>query len=167
MYWGSWQPSVKPNTRPWSSARKGWFSLSRLVEGFKYLGVLFASEGKIEHEIDRWLKAASAVMQSMYRPSMLNKERSQKAKFSIYWSIHAPTFTYGLELWAVTERTRSQIQAAKISFLHRVARCYLRLRVRSSGTQEELSIKPLLLPIDKSQLRWLRQMFQIPLGMLL
>lgn len=28
-----------------------------------------------------------------------------------------PTLNYGIELWAVTERTRSQIHAAEMSFL--------------------------------------------------
>ncbi|KAI3361882.1 hypothetical protein L3Q82_002204 [Scortum barcoo] len=37
------------------------------VEEFKYLGVLFTSEGKIEREIDRRIGAASAVMRSVYR----------------------------------------------------------------------------------------------------
>ena len=32
------------------------------VEGFKYLGVLFTSEGRMEREIDRRIGAASAVM---------------------------------------------------------------------------------------------------------
>ncbi|KAI3359807.1 hypothetical protein L3Q82_014176 [Scortum barcoo] len=35
------------------------------VEEFKYLGVLFTSEGKIEREIDRRIGAASAVMRSV------------------------------------------------------------------------------------------------------
>ncbi|KAI3372917.1 hypothetical protein L3Q82_023365 [Scortum barcoo] len=37
------------------------------VEEFKYLGVLFTSEGKMEREIDRRIGAASAVMRSVYR----------------------------------------------------------------------------------------------------
>ncbi|CAM4664394.1 unnamed protein product [Leuciscus chuanchicus] len=37
------------------------------VEEFKYLGVLFTSEGRMEREIDRQIGAASAVMRSMYR----------------------------------------------------------------------------------------------------
>jgi len=38
--------------------------------------------------------------------------------------------TYGHELWVETERTRSRIQADKMSFLRRVARLSLRDRVR-------------------------------------
>lgn len=46
------------------------------------------------------------------------KELSRKAKVSIY---HVPTFTWGHELWVVTERTRWRLQAANINFLHRVS----------------------------------------------
>ncbi|KAI3352628.1 hypothetical protein L3Q82_019215 [Scortum barcoo] len=103
------------------------------VEEFKYLGVLFTSEGKIEREIDRRIGAASAVMRSVYRTVVVKKELSRKAKLSIYRSIYVPTLTYGHELWVMTERTRSRIQAAEMSFLHRVAGRSLRDRVRSFG----------------------------------
>ncbi|KAI3375386.1 hypothetical protein L3Q82_021872 [Scortum barcoo] len=115
------------------------------VEEFKYLGVLFTSEGKIEREIDRRIGAASAVMRSVYRTVVVKKELSRKAKLSIYRSIYVPTLTYGHELWVMTERTRSRIQVAEMSFLHRVAGRSLRDRVRSSVTREELGVEPLLL----------------------
>ncbi len=74
---------------------------------------------------------------------MVKKELSRKAKLSIYWSIYVPTLTYGHELWVMTERTRSRIQAAEMSFLRRVAGRSLRDRVRSSVTREELKVEPL------------------------
>ncbi|KAI3377927.1 hypothetical protein L3Q82_009055 [Scortum barcoo] len=61
------------------------------VEEFKYLGVLFTSEGKMEREIDRRIGAASAVMRSVYRTVVVKKELSRKAKLSIYRSIYVPT----------------------------------------------------------------------------
>ncbi|KAK3565835.1 hypothetical protein QTP86_015814 [Hemibagrus guttatus] len=74
------------------------------VEEFKYLGVLFTSEGRMDREIDRRIGAAAAVMRSMYRSVVVKKELSRKAKLSIYQSIYAPTLTYGHELWVMTER---------------------------------------------------------------
>ncbi|KAK3514284.1 hypothetical protein QTP70_012901 [Hemibagrus guttatus] len=68
------------------------------VEEFKYLGVLFTSEGRMDREIDRRIGAASAVMWSMYRSVVVKKELSRKAKLSIYQSIYVPTLTYGHEL---------------------------------------------------------------------
>ncbi|KAK7884420.1 hypothetical protein WMY93_027543 [Mugilogobius chulae] len=137
------------------------------VEEFKYLGVLFTSEGKMEHEIDRWIGAASAVMQSLYQTVVVKKELSQKAKLSIYRSIYVPTLTYGHELWVMTERTRSRIQAVKMSFLRRVAGRSLRDRVRSSATREELGVEPLLHHIERGQLRWLGHLYRMPPGRLL
>ncbi|KAI3353065.1 hypothetical protein L3Q82_019630 [Scortum barcoo] len=93
---------------------------------------------------------------------------SKKAKLSIYRSIYVPTLTYGHELWVMTERTRSRIQAAEMSFLRRVAGRSLRDRVRSSVTREELGVEPLLLHhcIERSQLRWLGHLFRMPPGRL-
>ena len=112
------------------------------VEEFKYLVVLFTSEGRMEREIDRWIGAVAAVMWSLYCSVVVKRELSQKAKLSIYQSVYVPTLTYGHELWVMTERIRSQIQAAEMSFLRRVAGRSLRDRVRSSVTQEELEVEP-------------------------
>ncbi|KAK3525899.1 hypothetical protein QTP70_010953 [Hemibagrus guttatus] len=127
------------------------------VEEFKYLGVLFTSEGRMDREIDRRIGAAAAVMRSMYRSVVVKK---------ICQSIYVPTLTYGHELWVMTERVRSRIQAAKMSFLHRVAGRSLRDRVRSSVTREELGVEPLLLHIERGQLRWLGHLFRMPPGRL-
>ncbi|KAK3515128.1 hypothetical protein QTP70_007237 [Hemibagrus guttatus] len=137
------------------------------VEEFKYLGVLFTNEGRMDREIDRRIGAAAAVMRSMYRSVVVKKELSRKAKLSIYQSIYVPTLTYGHELWVMTERVRSRIQAAEMSFLRRVAGRSLRDRVRSSDTREELGVEPLLLHIERGQLRWLRHLFRMPPGRLL
>ncbi|KAK3568142.1 hypothetical protein QTP86_031382, partial [Hemibagrus guttatus] len=74
------------------------------VEEFKYLGVLFTSEGRMDREIDRRIGAAAALMCSMYWSVVVKKELSQKAKLLIYQSIYVPTLTYGYELWVMTER---------------------------------------------------------------
>ncbi|KAK3519732.1 hypothetical protein QTP70_003707 [Hemibagrus guttatus] len=132
------------------------------VEEFKYLGVLFTSEGRMDREIDRRIGAAAAVMRSMYQSVVVKKELSRKAKLSIYQSIYVPTLTYGHELWVMTERVRSRIQAAEMSFLRRVAGHSLRDRVRSSVTRDELGVEPLLLHIERGQLRWLGHLFRIP-----
>uniref|UniRef100_A0A8C9VLN8 Reverse transcriptase domain-containing protein n=1 Tax=Scleropages formosus TaxID=113540 RepID=A0A8C9VLN8_SCLFO len=136
------------------------------VEEFKYLGVLFTSEGKTERQVHRRIGAASAAMRSLYRSVVVKREPSRKAKLSIYRSIYVPTLTYGHELWIMTERMRSRIQAAEMSFLRRVAGRTLRDRVRSSVTREELGVEPLLLRIERSQLRWLGHLFRMPPGRL-
>uniref|UniRef100_A0A8C6P9E0 Reverse transcriptase domain-containing protein n=1 Tax=Nothobranchius furzeri TaxID=105023 RepID=A0A8C6P9E0_NOTFU len=136
------------------------------VEEFKYLGFLFTSEGKLQCEIDRWTGAASTVMWELYRSVVVKRELSQKENLSIYRSIYVPTLNYGHGLWIVTERTRLQIQAAEMSFLQRVAGLSLRDRVRSSVIRKGLGVDPLLLYIERSQLRWFRHLVRMPLGRL-
>ena len=96
----------------------------------------------------------------------MKKDLSQKVKLSIYWSIYVPTLTYGHELWVGTERTRSRIQAAKMGFLCRVSGLSLRDRVRSSIIWEGLGVEPLLLRIERSQMRWLGHLVRMPPGRL-
>jgi len=118
----------------------------------------------MEQEIERRIGAASAIMR--HRHVVVEKELSQKAKLSIYWSIYVPTLTYGHKLWAVTERTRSRIQAAKMGFFRRVSGLSLRERVRNSVNREGLGVGPLLLRIKRSQMRWLGHLFRMPPGRL-
>ncbi|KAK3518681.1 hypothetical protein QTP70_007172 [Hemibagrus guttatus] len=136
------------------------------VEEFKYLGVLFMIEERMDREIDRWIGAAAAVMRSMYQSVVVKKELSRKTKLSIYQSIYVPTLTYGHELWVMTKKIRSRIQPAEMSFLRRVAGCSLRNKVRSSVTREELGVEPLLLHIERGQLKWLGHLFRMPPGCL-
>ncbi|KAI3369961.1 hypothetical protein L3Q82_024762 [Scortum barcoo] len=112
------------------------------VEEFKYLGVLFTSEGKMEHEIDRRIGAASAVMRSVYRTIVVKMELSRKANLSIYRSVYAPTLTYGHELWRKGEK------------------------LSHSGGAGARRVELLLLHIERSQLRWLRHLFRMPPGRL-
>ncbi|KAL6482070.1 hypothetical protein MHYP_G00101500 [Metynnis hypsauchen] len=69
------------------------------VEEFKYLGVLFTSDGKRDREIGRRLGQAAAVMRSLYRTVVVKRELSHKAKLSVYRSVYIPTLTYG---WRAT-----------------------------------------------------------------
>ncbi|TWW73493.1 hypothetical protein D4764_15G0008870 [Takifugu flavidus] len=120
----------------------------------------------MEQKIDRRIGAASAVMRTLHWSVVVKRELSQKAKLSIYRSIFIPTLTYGHELWVMTERTRSRVQAAKMSFLRRVAGLSLRDRVRSSAIREELAVEPLLLRVERSQMRWLVHLVRMPPGRL-
>ncbi|KAK3525208.1 hypothetical protein QTP86_023239 [Hemibagrus guttatus] len=59
------------------------------VEEFKYLGVLFTSEGRMDREIDRQIGAAAVVMRSMYRSVVVNKELSQKRSSRFTFNLHS------------------------------------------------------------------------------
>ena len=96
--------------------------------------------------MERRIGTASAVMRTLRRSVVVKRQLREKAKLSIYWSIFAPTLTNGHELWVVTKRTRSRVQAtAEISFLRRLAGLSLRDRVRSSAIREQLGEEHLCL----------------------
>ena len=71
------------------------------MKEFKYLGILFSSEGTREREMGRRIKAAGVVLRSLRCTVVMKRELSQKAKLSIYRSISIPTLTY--EGWVMTE----------------------------------------------------------------
>ncbi|KAK3522284.1 hypothetical protein QTP86_001721 [Hemibagrus guttatus] len=48
------------------------------VEEFKHLGVLFMSEERMDHELDRWIGAVAAVMRAMYQSVVVKKMLSRK-----------------------------------------------------------------------------------------
>ena len=62
----------------------------------------------------------------------------------------------------MTERVRSRVQAAEMRFLRGVEGVTLLDRVRSTTIRESLQIEPLLLWIERSQLRWYGHLIRMP-----
>ena len=124
------------------------------VEEFEYLEVLFTNDGRRDSEISRRLGQVEGVMKSLYQFVVVKRELSHKAKLSIFQAVYIPIFSYGHELLIMTERMRSQLQAAAISFLCSVVGLTLHDRVRNSAIRERLKVEPLLLRIERSQFRW-------------
>ena len=54
----------------------------------------------------------------------------------------------------MTKRVRLQVQASEMRFLRRIEGVTLFNKVRSSEIRKSLNIEPLLLRIERSQLRW-------------
>ncbi|KAI3373778.1 hypothetical protein L3Q82_022367 [Scortum barcoo] len=78
------------------------------VEEFKYLGVLFTSEGKMEREIDKadWCSVRSYAVGVPDRRGEEGAESKGKAlDLPVNLRSH---LTYGHELWVMTERTRDR-----------------------------------------------------------
>ena len=60
------------------------------------------------------------------------------------------------------ERVRSQVQASEMRFLRRIEGGILFNKVRSSEIRKPLNIEPLLLRIERSQLRWFGHVSRMP-----
>ena len=94
--------------------------------------------------------------------SLRHIDFSTKAKLSIFKIIFVPILTYGHEFWVMTERMRSQVQASEMRFLRRIEGVTLFNKVRSSEIRKSLNIEPLLLRIERSQLRWFGHVSRMP-----
>ena len=132
------------------------------VEKFKYLGVAFTSDGRQDEELDTRIGKDSAVMRALHYSVVMKRELSKKAKLSICKTVFVPILTYGHESWVMTERMRSQVQASEMRFLRRIEGVTLFNKVRSSEIQKSLNIEPLLLRIERSQLRWFGHVSRMP-----
>ena len=64
--------------------------------------------------------------------------------------------------WVMTERVRSQVQTSEMRYLRKIERVALFNEVRSSGIRKSLNIEPLLLRIERSQLRWFGHVSRMP-----
>ncbi|CAM1303009.1 Uncharacterised protein r2_g1299 [Pycnogonum litorale] len=124
------------------------------MEKFKYLGVVFKSDGRRDIELDTRIAAAGVVMRQLQRSVMLRRELGVKVKLAVFKSVFLPILTYGHEPWVMTERTRLRIRAAKMAFLRRISGLTMLDRVRSSDIRETVQVEPLLLQIERSQLRY-------------
>ena len=62
----------------------------------------------------------------------------------------------------MTERMRSQVQASEMRSLRRIEGVTLCNKVRSSKIRKSLNIEPLLLRIQRSQLRWFGHVSRMP-----
>ena len=60
------------------------------------------------------------------------------------------------------EKMRSQVQASEMRFLRRIEGVTLFNKVRSSEIRKSLNIEPLLLRIERSQLRWFGHASRMP-----
>ena len=92
----------------------------------------------------------------------MKRELSKKAKLSIFKTVFVPILTYGHEFWVMTERVRSQVQASEMRFLQRIEGVALFNKVRCSEIRKSVNIKPLLLRIERSQLRWFSHVSRMP-----
>ena len=132
------------------------------VEKFKYLGVAFTSDGRQDKELDTRIGKASAVMRALHNSVVMKQELSKKAKLLIFKTVFVPILTYGHESWVVTERVRSQVQASEMRFLRRIEGVTLFNKVRSSEIRKSLNIEPLLLQIERFQLKWFGHVRRMP-----
>ena len=93
-------------------------------------------------------------MHQLYRLVVRKRELYIKATFSVFRSVLVSILTYGHECWIINERMRFRVQAAEMFFSQKIRGLSLLDKVKSTDIRRSPNIKPLLLRIERSQLRW-------------
>ena len=115
-----------------------------------------------DNKLDTHIGKASAVIRQLHQSVVLKRELCTTAKLLVFRLVFVPILTYGHECWVMTERVRSRVQAtAKMGFLQNVRGLSLLVKVKSTDIGQSLNIEPLLLRIERSQLRWYGDMTRI------
>ena len=107
-------------------------------------------------------RRASSVVRALHHSVVMKRELSKKAKLSVFKTVFVPILTCGHESWVMIERVRSQVQASEMRFLRKIEGVTLLDKVRSSEIRKSLNIEPLLLRIERSQLRWFGHVNRMP-----
>ena len=92
-------------------------------------------------------------MRALHYSVVMKRESSNTEKLTVFKTVFVSILTYDHESWGMTERMRSQAQASEMRFLRRVEEVTLFNKVRSSEIQKSFHIEPILLRIERSQLR--------------
>jgi len=103
-------PLYKPKTVYAASER----NTLQQMEKFKYIGVVFTSNGRRSDEADGWIAKDNAVLHKLYR-AVVTKRESSTVKLSVFKSVFVPILTYDFESWVMSEIT-SQVHEAEGDF---------------------------------------------------
>ena len=79
-----------------------------------------------------------------------------------YSKLNSKSHYHGHEYRTMTEKVRSQVQASEMRFLQRIEEVTLFNMVSSSEIKKSLNIVPLLLRVDRFQLRWFGHVSRTP-----
>ena len=85
-----------------------------LADEFRYLWVLFMSEGRLEEVIDRQIGAVSAMVQTVYWSVEVKVQKAGLLFTDQSLFLPSPVV---LNYWVVTDRMRSGSQVAEMNFL--------------------------------------------------
>ena len=92
----------------------------------------------------------------------LSSERLSLAMASDFFVSLASGLVSSTPPLVMTKRVRTQVQASEMRFLQKIERVTLFNKLRSSEIRKSLNIEPLLLRIERSQLRWFGHVSRMP-----
>ena len=124
-----------------------------VVDSFCYLGDVMSCEGGVERSI----KARTAAAWRKWKDIaglLTNRHVPLKSRGSIYCSCIRPVLLYGVEAWSITKKLEETLQGCDRRMLRYMAGVSLSDRVASEEVANRCGVKPLLVVLRQSRLRW-------------
>ena len=115
----------------------------------------------MEPEINSRITKYSRNLGVLY-PLLRDKNIPRKVKIHIFNAILKPILLYGCETWVLTEKLKSKIQAAEMRVLRLIYGVTKMDKVRNITIREALGVEPIILQIERSQLRWFGHISRMP-----
>ncbi|KAJ8934309.1 hypothetical protein NQ318_002900 [Aromia moschata] len=132
------------------------------VNSYKYLGVTFEEDGKMDCELNKRIGQANRTYFALNRGFIEKKEISKKTKMRIYKAVYRPILTYGCESWVLNEKEKVRIGAMEMKYLRKVKGVNRLQRHRNEDISRELEIQPITEYIEKRQLEWWGHLMRLP-----
>ena len=114
----------------------------------------------METEITKKIGSFTNNLRLLY-PLLKEKSIPTKVKVIIYKTILRPVLTYGSEVWTLTTKLKSKIQAAEMRVLRLIKGITRRDRRRNVDVQRELGVESILIFVERNQLRWYGHMMRM------
>ena len=83
-----------------------------------------------------------------------NREISREAKVTVFEAVTIPTLMYGCEVWVLTEREKSRLQATEMRMLRKIAGVSRLDHVRNETVRERLRLEQVLKKVERRRECW-------------
>ena len=123
------------------------------AQNYSHLGVNVGEKNLQELEIDNRIAKYNRNVGLMY-PLMKDKNIPRECKITIYQSILKPILLYGSEVWSLTTKTESKLQAAEMRALRLIMGVTRKDKFRNTIIRSELEVTSLLEEVERHRLRW-------------
>ena len=110
-------------------------------------------EGIIKVEINNRIGKYNSNVGMVY-PLLRDRNIPRRCKIIIYQSILKPILMYGSEVWSLSTKRESRLQAAEMRVLRLIMGVTRKDQMRNSRIREELKVTPQLEDIERGKLRW-------------
>ncbi len=87
-------------------------------------------------------------------PLLRDKNILVEVKTTIYETILRPILTYGCEVWTMTTKVTSRVQAAEMRGLRMIREVTKRDRLGNENIRRELGVESIIRYVERDKLRW-------------